>query len=463
MCAEERVIDDFSMDKSTRDGYRNRCKRCEKIVRDKKQNRTGKLNITTMSQANEWLAEHHPKYKILRWAKTGKEKSLFLDTERNIEFEYAFSRFRDKITQYPNRTFGATKKEISTKVQATNLEKYGVKHALQREEIKAKAEKTTMERYGVKNIMHDKRFIRDNLCRDIEGKTISEWAEELGVSYSHFCNIMNHYGLDVAKGLKKNITSLEASIITILEELGVNFIHNEWHKDLLKRPDFVIPEHNLIIEANGLRWHSEEFIKGRNFHMKRRIHFENGGFCPLFFLGNEIENQRDIIKSIIQNKIGSLPKIGARKCNVLPISPMEAKIFLEKNHLMGAGAGRPYVLIHDDEIVAAMQVKNKSDGIEISRFCTKNGLSVPGGFSRLLKAAIKSENPKFVMTFIDRRYGIGNYLENLGFEKAGEHPSFGWTDCKNVFHRMKFNNKIAEKNGLHKIWDCGQAKYVLSL
>ena len=127
---------------------------------------------------------------------------------------------------------------------------------------------------------------------------------------------------------------------------------------------------------------------------------------------------------------------------------------------MGKGVGRGYCLIYNNEIVACMQVKNKLvKQIEISRFSTKNGISVAGGFSKLLKHVVKAESATSVITFIDRRYGLGEYLKELNFTKKTEYVSFGWTNGEQVFHRMKFPGSTGYEQGFAKIWDCGQAKW----
>jgi hypothetical protein len=83
-----------------------------------------------------------------------------------------------------------------------------------------------------------------------------------------------------------------------------------------------------------------------------------------------------------------------------------------------------------------------------------------GGFSKLIAAFIKKYNPSTVTTFIDKRYGKGSYLTDLGFKAQVCYPSFGWTDGKNVIHRFKYKGNDGYKNKLHKIWDCGQQKWI---
>ena len=98
------------------------------------------------------------------------------------------------------------------------------------------------------------------------------------------------------------------------------------------------------------------------------------------------------------------------------------------------------------------------DEYEISRFSTKCGYCVKFGFSRLLKHLPKGTA---IINFVDRRYGDGSHLIELGFVEESCYLSFKWTNCQSeTWHRMKFPGNSGYDEGLVKIWDCGQAKFV---
>lgn len=455
----------FNKDKHTKDKFSNRCKSCQKEIRDQKKGRKSRKYISSLREANIWLRDNCPRYQILEWGETSSQASLFLDRERHVKFSYSFSRFKDKIQKYPERIFNPSSTEMKEKVRNSFKEKYGVECALQVKKFKEKAQQTNLNKFGVDNPMKSSKFRKEKgLIKLIDGKTIGEWAEDLGVSYSHFRNVMAYEGLDVAKNLKINKTNLESAVELILNKNNIDFKYNVWHPELKIRPDFTLTQDKLLIECNGNRWHSDEFIQNKNFHQKRLEKIELLGWRCLFFTTPEIINKSHIIESIIKNKIGKSQKIGARTCSVEQIEISDGIQFFEKNHLMSKGSGRIYGLKKSDNIQGAMQVKwkNKTNKIlEISRFCTKNGTSIIGGFSKLLAYVIKQEAPKKIITFIDRRYGKGNYLTSLGFEREGVSLSFAWADNKNCYHRMKFPGNTGYDNGLWKLWDCGQAKWSL--
>jgi hypothetical protein len=102
-------------------------------------------------------------------------------------------------------------------------------------------------------------------------------------------------------------------------------------------------------------------------------------------------------------------------------------------------------------------------GLVIYRRRSKINTSVTGGFSKLLSYFIKKCNPSSIMSFVDRRYGSGQYLVNLGFILENEDVSFRWTDGNKTFHRMSFPSNSGYSCKLFKIYDCGQAKYIKTL
>jgi hypothetical protein len=55
---------------------------------------------------------------------------------------------------------------------------------------------------------------------------------------------------------------------------------------------------------------------------------------------------------------------------------------------------------------------------------------------------------------------VCDYLGDLGFVQKSCHLSFKWTNTRYTYHRMKFPSNTGYEQGMNKIWDCGQAKWV---
>ena len=181
--------------------------------------------------------------------------------------------------------------------------------------------------------------------------------------------------------------------------------------------------------------------------------------------------KQQIVKSIIKQKLGFIEnKISARNCTIKMVDGREGRIFCESNHLMGYSNAKGIGLYYKDDLVGYLSYKKEQDGIDIARFCTMKYTIIRGGLSRLLNYVIQLENPRFVQSFVDLRYGNGFSLETIGFSKVSESLGFQWTDFKSRFNRRRFmanakkrnisEEKYAEELGLVKIYDAGQAKFI---
>lgn len=521
-CEQFKNLEMYSKDKYISDGHKNKCKSCEKMERDLKQGRSGKKNVNNVQDAKEWLLQNFPKFEIVEFGPPIK----LLDKDRNVEFQYPdFSKFKSKVIKNPNRHFGASKDERMEIVKKSMIEKYGGPSPFSSEDVQKKARNSLKKRYGVENVFELEKYqkkakkimvekygspfasqidefkqkikqtnidrygeehwmqnslssshakeksiqskIEKGSIKTYKGKTMSEWAQEKDMSYSSVQHSVKNKGIEIIDDLKKGRTLIESKVENILTDLNVKFNFGKYLKNTKYKPDFQMEDDKLIIECNGIFWHSDKVVDNKKYHKEKQTKYKAEGFDSLFFLENEILNKPDIVKSIILNKLKlNKEKIFARKCKIVNLSKKEASDFFQENHLMGNGSGRTYALKKDEKIVAAVQVRWVSKAemlLDISRFCTKNEASVIGGYSRLISHVEKIEQPKTIQTFVDKRYGSGKYLKEFGFELKNEDLSFSWTDFKNTYHRMNFPGNSGYEKGLYKIWDCGQAKWVKNL
>lgn len=356
----------------------------------------------------------------------------------------------------------AKSNSIKEKICNTNLQKYGKKYYTQTEKFLKSSQDTCLKKYGEnhynKSIEGRKRLRKSSIKRGIaiiiDGKTLSEIAKEKGVAASSIHQKYKKIGNQVVS-YKKNESFLETVIKKHLESNNINFLHNKKIGNYF--PDFSF--NNIIIECDGLYWHSDIFHNS-SYHKNKRDFYIKSGYRPFFFREDEIINKLEIVKSIISNSIHINKKIYARQCIFKPISKSIAKDFFENNHLMGNGNGLCFGLYFEDLLVSVMSVKKINNGLDVSRFCCLNNYSVIGGFSKLLKNIEKKFNPDFVQTFIDLRYGSGEYLKDFGFIKESERVSFKWVKDNKTVHRMNFPGNTGYDHGFNKIWDCGQAKWV---
>jgi very-short-patch-repair endonuclease len=375
--------------------------------------------------------------------------------------------FKEKRKQTCLDKFGKEYYLGSEDCKIKSRETNGVDNVFQLDSVKQKSKETMISRYGVDNMMKLPEVAESNAkkCRKTkidkgvivphDGKTQVEWAEITGFSRSRFSALVKKHGWELAVKMTPRVSSLETMVEQWL--IDSQILYQKQVKIGSYFADFVL-SNNIVVELNGNFWHSE-YHKADDYHIKKREAYIKAGYTPLFFMEDELLNKFHIVKSIILNKLGKSTRLFARKLQISQISKKDGGHFLKENHLMGQGKGECFALLQDGVIMAVLRTCRIKDGWEISRFATKINHTIVGGFSRLLSFFTEDFAPAKLVTFIDLRYGMGEYLASLGFVKGKAHPSFKWTDGTNTFHRMKFPSSTGRDSGLYKIWDCGQLRY----
>lgn len=363
-----------------------------------------------------------------------KNSSKKLELIQKVQSKYGV----DNVFQIP---------EIKDKIKQTNLDKYGYEQATKSPEVKAKIVST---------------MIANGNARIFDGLNCKDWANKTGYCVSRFNQLVNQYGFEIAKTMYKtdNLSSLEQLFKKFLEDENIpHEIHFRLNNYIA---DFKLPN-NILIECDGLYWHSES-CRTRKYHIEKQNSYKKNGYTGLFLREDELRQKFDIVKSVVLNKLNRSHVLYARKCKIELLDLTTSTNFFNDNHLMGSGRGNCYGLTYNGNLVSAISIKRlKQDNYEISRFCNTKYTSVIGAFSRLVSHFVKNHNPSSIITFIDNRYGLGEYLPKLGFKYIHTYPSFRWTDYSSTFHRLKFEGNSGYDQGLCKIWDCGQSKYLLDL
>jgi very-short-patch-repair endonuclease len=452
----------------------------------------------TLQSSREKLYKLSTRYELITFIPGLNKISRFFDKERGIEFGYYYGSLVHKLTKDPSFVPRLSKEDLSKRVsvgllklgynpgqtplavakrKATIQDKYGSEYYFRSNEyinrlpeLRKKVRQTNLSKYGAEN-PHQNEDIKARVKQtkldkgfiySVDGKTLKEWASKTGRSKSSIKQL-HAKGADLATIGAPSESYLETSIKSFLDSLNVAYFQNKKLEGSSYRPDFLLPDQALIIESDGLYWHSDASLEDKNYHLNKKKEYTNLGYRSLFFREDEILNKLDIVKSIIRNSLKlNSNKIFARKC---VIKNLDSSFFVHY-HLMGKGAGRSYGLFHKGVPVSGIQVKWANKDIkllEISRFCSSPGTTVVGGLSKLLAYVIKVENPSYIQTFIDKRYGEGKYLTKLGFKESNTYLSFKWTDFVNVHNRMTFRGSTGYSNGLFRVWDCGQTKYVINL
>jgi len=206
--------------------------------------------------------------------------------------------------------------------------------------------------------------------------------------------------------------------------------------------DIYVPGKKFGVEVNGLYWHSEAVQEDKEYHQKKSNIAASRGIALFHVYEDDWRLRRPIVESMIKHRVGLSKRVGARECLIVELKSYEKKKFFSENHIDGdTKSSAALGLVKDGELLAAASFrapfhKKWKDYSELARFCTKNGVSVPGALSRLAKHYVLKFQ-KSLMSYQDTRFGGLSSYQSAGFRLAGETGvSFWWTDTSRRFNRF---------------------------
>lgn len=391
---------------------------------------------------------------------------------------------------------------ISTKI--TNNKKYGVDHFFKTKQYKLKLRKDLFKRHysnwthyinhlseflSVLCISKECEFITDNPTKFVCKNCNTTWEEEtLLIPICNTCNEDNNFR-----------SNLELSFFNWINTLNVKNINPNKRftvDNTTYEVDFLIG--NLVIELNGLYWHSEiGGNKDKKYHINKLIFLNKLGYDVINIFEDEWLFKTDIVKSKILSKLNMLGgnKIYARKCHIQIITNRECSKFLEKNHIQGnINASICLGAYFNDNLIAVMSFSNPKSRktiktkttdesvYELVRFATDINCHILGIGGKLLTYFIKHFNPTRINTYADRRWTTNsndNLYTKLNFELLStSEPSYWYTKKYAREYRYKYRKQvlitegfdpnkteweIMKDRGYDRIWDCGNFKYQLEI
>ena len=415
--------------------------------------------------------------------------------------------------------------EVKNKLKNSILDKYGVSSYSKTDEWLVKFKETSLRKYGFDNpskspevidTIRNKNvdFIKSTLFRENskEKKQRNTWKKYANMlpdsyfvdSYNTGVFRINHSdcgeSFEILKGLLYSrlksesivclncnpvdikTSSFEIEIGLFLDSLNVSFEkRNRVVLDGLEL-DYFLPEYNMAIECNGLYWHNELF-KSKMYHINKTIKCKDKSISLLHIWEDDWKCKKDIIKSIIKNKLNIIDnKIWSRKCVIKNVPTNEYRKFLEYNHIQGYSSSSYNIgLYYNNELVSLMtfgwrRTNNKRE-YELIRFCNKINHSVVGSASKLFKHFLRNNNDiESISSYSDISLFVGHVYEMLGFEMTGlSEPNYFWVVDGVRRHRYNYSKRklvaqgydinkteveIMNDRGYWRIFSTGQEKWV---
>jgi len=441
-----------------------------------------------------------------------------LDTEvRQKQSDSCVAKYGDNYTQEfilrgqltKQKKYGDAKYNNTSKMKQTMIERYGVDNPQKSDIFKEKSKQTCLKKYGVEYALQRPEFLEEahkrqlNLIKINHPDIISKNGDMLtckcpddqctlckekcyNILYNTF--YQRKYVYDICPCIKKvplnssvqnnKNTNIEAFVRSVLDEYHIEYRANVRDVIFPLELDIYIPNHNIAIECNGVYWHDSNHVEN-NYHHKKFQKCIEKNIQLLSIWEDQMYNSPDIIKSIILSKFGIYGKrIYARKCEIKNVSNIDAKQFLNDNHLQGFVNSKIQLgLYYEDELVSIMtfgrgrKILKSNEEWELYRYCNKQNIQIIGGASKLFDYFINTYNPKTIISFSSNDISNGNLYVQLGFDKIRESISYWYIIDHKRYHRCSFSKhklvkmgydesktekEITQENNFLRIYDSGQ-------
>jgi len=442
-----------------------------KAVQDKISKTNLKKYGNELSIKSDLVLTKIKKTNLERW---GSEYYLGTEDSKVKREETMLKRYGGKTTMESSLLRG--------RAEETSLERYGTKHASKSDKVKEVIKDSLNKKYGSHH-MRSKEFLKElSLSRDnmVIGNTSAyTYAKSMGFPTSNLHSLVSksYSNEDIEAIISRWTNQTNLTDLEIIINSKIDYA-KRYNKKVLSghgyRPDFKLSD-NIYLNVDGLYWHSRFKQSNNKYHFDMRKAYEDSGISLIQVRGDELLNSFNIVKSILNNKVGiTSDKVYARKTLIKVVSHSDAKKFLKDNHLMGSIAARHLGLYHDNELSSVLSYKIRSRILKVERFCSRINTVVIGGFSKLLKYICGAESFDKICYWADLRYGTGNYLKKLGFVHKRDTLGWKWTDGRiSTFNRLKCRANMDERRltqkeyakelGLVKIYDAGQRLWELNI
>lgn len=379
-----------------------------------------------------------------------------------------------------------------------NLAKYGVPAYMQTDEFKRKSRQTCIELYGTERyqqstlgrerqknrhasnrsvIWNDAtaKFINDkqyclSILKSFDHKpTYNEVQDKLGIHTQYIPRAIRKFGLRNMIDLQyhKGHSIAEDGVRSYVQSFGFTA---EPNRGLLhgKELDIYVPEAKIAIEYDGMYWHKES-IAGKSKQLDKTKACEAKGVRLIHIFEWDWLYRKEQCKALLQSALHCNTTIGANKCKTAIISKNDYDCFIASNCIYENADSSKYIgLLYNGEIVAVMSFcmsKWYKGKTELLMYCSKLGLTIQGGMSKLFKYGVSLFSFTDVVAKCDASKFDGNVFSMLGFDFI-EWTKPGYTWCDNAGDivsqyeaKNKYTNGDMTKAGYWRVFDCGNKVY----
>lgn len=395
-------------------------------------------------------------------------KCLNIDCDNDVKF-------KNNIIGYQKTCSNSCSSKVSlVKRNDVLLNKYGVKHPSEIGYVKQhNIDKRKNKVIGIVGGLFKKYIPGNNRFEDVIEINCDLCNKVHTIKYGVFQQRVQ-LGLDFRNCItsSKSTSNGEKELLSFIKSIYSGNILTNIRSVINGELDIYIPDLKIAFEFNGLYWHSEIY-KDKYYHYNKYKQCIDKDIKLIQIYEDEWTFKKDIVCSRIKNLLKLSRVIYARKCRIEKLAYSDVHLFLENNHLQGSvKSSINYGLFYNAELVSVMTfgkprkgIKSKDSGnnYELYRFCTKIGLNVIGGASKLLSRFIQNYNFDMLYTYSHLEWP-GDVYERIGFELSHISKETYWyfTNNKRV-SRHNFNKHALTKLGYSTLLEAKKDLNILSI
>jgi hypothetical protein len=276
-------------------------------------------------------------------------------------------------------------------------------------------------------------------------------------------------GVSLTCGCTTNrVSSGQNEVCDFIKSLGVEAILEHGVNNL--KYDVYVPSNKLLIEYNGLNWHSEKYSCRDVAKYDNAV---NNGYSFLSIFEDEWIYKQEVVKNLIRGNTPCSNTIYGSDVNVKPIDNSEANSFYEQFHHLGSCQSETsYGAFCRNNPIAYVSFEQTDNQWGITRMAINAKYRVYGVWSKLLRLFVDKHQPASIVSFSDNRLFSGGVYEQIGFKFDGDvEPDYYWCKGQQRFHKSSLRKegektcvltetKLREAEGYSKIWDLGKKRWI---
>ena len=177
-------------------------------------------------------------------------------------------------------------------------------------------------------------------------------------------------------------------------------------------------------------------------------------------------NDPEKIKSKLKDRLGNNKRVFGRNCIIKSIESPLAERFLNDYHLLGFTKAKHHYGIYEKDVLLGVgsfgkkcpidRYGEKSMSSELKRIGFIPGLTIIGGFTKVLRHHINKEKLDDIMTYLDRNWSTGENFEDLGFYEEDRVKNHFYFDTKTG--KTYLPSEITNQMQLKRIEGAGSIK-----